>query len=214
MIKLRKGIALVSTGIDSPVAFYLAYQAGIELEALYLTHTPHPPMEKLNDILKQISLKIAKPVKLHIIDLMALQTSFFKHSNRSYQCIFCKRAMYRLASALALKKEYDCIVTGENLAQVASQTLQNLFVIEEASSVPVIRPLLGFDKQEIVNMAKALGTYEISIRPEPGCPFLPTSPITRAKLSVITALELSLNQDELFAEAISKRETYTINHAD
>ena len=128
-------------------------------------------------------------------------TEFMKNCDRKYMCVFCRRMMLRIAEAIAKKQGAQALVTGESLAQVASQTLQNLYVEDDAVKIPIMRPLIGFDKNEIIKIAKDIGTYDISIIPVICCSAVPPKPSTQARLEKIVGEEGKININKLLNSA-------------
>ncbi len=195
-----KGLLLLSGGFDSAAAGYLAKESGAEIFAIHFSFEPivsgeaEKKAEKLSEIIgakKFFSVKIGK----------ALEKIANDCEHRFY-FILMKRLMLKTAEKIAIKKGFDFIITGENLGQVSSQTLSNLSAIEQAVSIPVIRPLLGFDKIEIIDFAKKIGTYEISCGPEM-CDILgPKKPATRCSLEKILEEEKKLDEEKLIAELL------------
>ena len=118
-----------------------------------------------------------------------------------YICIMCKRSMYRIAEAYAEDNGLKAVITGESLGQVASQTMANLFVLDDAVSIPVLRPLIGLDKVEIEDIARTMGTYNITARKVEGCTAVPPNPATRSRIEVISRLEEELDLPSLCREA-------------
>ncbi len=168
-----KGLLLVSGGIDSPVAGYRMLQRGMELDAIHFRN--NGGLDTVKKLLKKIGIK-----RLILVDHVPNQEEILK-VKRKYHCIVCKRVMYRIAAGLG----YDCLVTGENLAQVASQTMANLVILDEAVDIPVFRPLIGFEKQEIIDEAKEIGTFKTSISYNKACPYVPKHPLTAAQLEKV-----------------------------
>ncbi len=194
------GIALVSGGIDSPVAAHLLAKKGHTLIPLYLDNFPFSGEDTKNRALKAI----ARLQKLHsnIMDPIVLShgsalTAFSQNCDRKYQCVFCKRMMVRVASELGKREGAKFIVKGDSLAQVASQTLENLVVVENASSLPVVRPLIGLDKIEIEKIAKEIGTFNISIERAMCCSIVPNKPSTKASIEKLESEEAKININEL-----------------
>lgn len=175
-----KGLLLLSDGIDSPVAGHLMKKQGLELGFLNMINDSSE--ESRNKV-----RKIAKVLDGELIeeDHVGFQEKVRKNCNARMQCILCKRQMYRKAEQIALREGYDYIVTGDNLGQVASQTLDNLYIIDQAVKMPVLRPLLGFDKDQTVRIAREIGTYEISSLPGPSCEYVPKSPLTTVQIDKI-----------------------------
>lgn len=193
-----KAIALVSGGIDSPVAAHLMKNK-MPLKLLYFDNSPFAGKGSL----ERVKL-LAK--KLDFNELLVMEhgpdlAEFMKNCDRKYMCVFCRRMMLRIAEAIAKKQGAQALVTGESLAQVASQTLQNLYVEDQAVQMPVIRPLIGFDKNEIIKIAKEIGTYDISIIPVICCSAVPSKPSTQARLEKILGEEEKININELLNNA-------------
>ena len=194
------GIALVSGGIDSPVAAHLIAKRGETLLPVYFDNSPFTGAGTKQRAIKAI--RKLQSMHRNILDPVVLQhghalESYAKSCIPKYQCVFCKRMMVRVASVLGEREGAKYIVMGDSLAQVASQTLQNIYVVEQASSLPIVRPLIALDKVEIEKIAKEIGTYQISAEKAPCCSFVPDKPSTRAKLDVIVAEEAKLDMGEL-----------------
>lgn len=181
-----RAIVLLSNGIDSPVAAHLMKQKGLELIFLNLS------MGKTN--VDELKHTVSPSSPLIKVDFLRVIRNISKKANSKYTCLLCKRAMLREAEKVAEENGADCIVTGENLGQVASQTLDNMAVIESAVDLPVLRPLLCFDKNEIIEIARKIGTYEMSIKKNGKCSFVPTNPATKAKLKIIECEETQLSK--------------------
>jgi len=189
-----KGVILISEGIDSPVAAYMMRKQGMRLVFLHMKNTPDPKeIFKVKKIVEQLDRR----GKIIIVDHMNTQTLISDRCNPRYQCILCKRAMYREAETLAKIEGAEYIITGENLGQVASQTLQNLRVLDSAIGLPVLRPLLGLDKNQIIDTAKEIGTYELSTIKSSTCSFVPGNPLTNARLDKVIFEEAKL-KNKLF----------------
>ena len=178
-----KAIILLSSGIDSPVAAYLMQKQGLELIGLNFVLEKSKNIEK---ILKKLGIK-----KVYYINHKEILTQIKNNTNPKYTCILCKRIMYRIAEKLAKKQNAKFIITGDNLGQVASQTLDNLAVLDNAIKTPILRPLLCFDKNEIIDIAKNINTYELSENKK--CLFVPRHPSTKAKLEIIEKEESKLD---------------------
>ena len=187
-----KAIILLSPGIDSPVAACLMEEKGLELIGLNFFMDNHNAVDK---IAKKLGIK-----KVHYINHKEILTQIKNNTNPKYTCLLCKRVMYRIAENLAKKEKAEFIVTGENLGQVASQTLDNLAVLDNAINMPILRPLLCFDKNEIINIAKKINTYELSENKK--CLFVPGHPATKAKLEIIKKEELKINLYKMVSEDI------------
>lgn len=205
-------VALVSGGIDSPVATWMAMRKGCPVTVLFA----YFPMGGDESDLKRFLEVVKKIREWHIGEDMHVyiyrhdqNLLVFRRAAPRFTCILCRRMMYRVAEQLAKRVEGKAIVTGENLAQVASQTLQNLSVIDQASELPVLRPLIGFDKEETVRIAKRIGTYDASCMkissgcaPVKGCWARPPKPATHAKLATILEIESKLDIEGLLVKSV------------
>jgi tRNA uracil 4-sulfurtransferase len=178
-----KLIALMSGGIDSPVAVHLMLKKGAEIVALHMDNRPLTDVNTLNKTLRLIDRLEAlsgKPIKRYIAPHGQNQLTFAQNCRHNMQCVLCRRMMYRVAELVAIEEGADGILTGESLGQVASQTLPNLRAENETVSIPIIRPLIGLDKLEIEAIAKDIGTFDISIEPGGCCSITPDHPATAA----------------------------------
>jgi len=210
MPKKQKLLALISGGIDSPVSAWKMMKAGHPIELIHFhNYTPQAAAVKEKMLeLGRILVQHQKPLKLYLIPFQEVQAELVKTVPADVRMIVYRRFMLRIAGVIAKKAKAKGFVTGDSLAQVASQTLDNMYVINEASPLPVHRPLVGFDKQQIINLAKQLGTYEISIRPYSDCCtfMLAEHPQTHARLADVLALEKRLPVKKLVAAAAKKAE--------
>jgi len=187
---MTKAVLLLSGGIDSPVAGYLMQQKGIEIIALHLSNEPftdNGPEIKSRRLAEHLKFK-----KFIVINVSHIFGNIAKKCRHEYYFVLIKRAMLRIAEDLARKEGCEFIITGECLAQVSSQTLKNLEVISEASSIEILRPLLTFDKNEIISIARKINTYELSSGPEVCDVLGPKHPATKTTLDVIEKEELKL----------------------
>ena len=182
-----KAVILLSPGIDSPVAAYLMKEKGISLIGLNFFMDNHKAVDK---IAKKLGIS-----NIHHISHKEILSEIKNNTNPKYTCLLCKRIMYRIAEALAKKEKADFIVTGENLGQVASQTLDNLYVLDESIKTNVLRPLLCFDKNETIKIAKEIKTYELSENKK--CLFVPRHPATKAKLEIVEKEESKLDLNKI-----------------
>lgn len=181
-----RGILLISGGIDSPVAGYLMGKQGLDLVLVHFDNRPFTSdneVEKAISLMKQLDNALGKESLRLLVPHGKAQAEFAKCCRRNMECVLCRRMMLRVAEKLAKKHEAGFIVTGESLGQVASQTLANINVEERSTSLPVLRPLIGFDKVEIERIAKSIGTYDISIRPGLCCTIAPKKPSTYSKIA-------------------------------
>lgn len=181
-----RGILLISGGIDSPVAGYLMGKQGLDLVLVHFDNRPFTSdneVEKAISLMKQLDNALGKESLRLLVPHGKAQAEFAKCCRRNMECVLCRRMMLRVAEKLAKKHDAGFIVTGESLGQVASQTLANINVEERSTSLPVLRPLIGFDKVEIERIAKSIGTYDISIRPGLCCTIAPKKPSTYSKIA-------------------------------
>lgn len=201
-----KVVSLISGGIDSPVASALMLEKGIEIIFVHCDSRPFTTNEsaqKTKELVGIITKKYGiKNPKLYFVPHSPVQSEVLQKSDHKSLCVICKRMMYRVAEKIAEKEGALAIVTGENLGQVASQTLDNLAVEDIAVELPIIRPLIGYDKNEIIEKAKELKTYWVSILPGLCCKFVPKFPETHAKLEEIEQLEKSLDIERLVSEEV------------
>jgi len=192
-----KAISLLSGGIDSPVATYMIAKRGVEMEAVYFNAPPYTS-ERAKDKVKELGRivsQFAGPIKLHIVNFTDCQLAIYKNCPHDELTIIMKRLMFRMAEDIAKKDDCQCIVTGESIGQVSSQTTFSLGVINEAvNDIPVFRPLIGMDKQEIVDISQKIGTYETSILPYEDCCtiFVAKHPVTKPTLEAIKESEEKL----------------------
>lgn len=201
-----KAVALLSGGIDSPVASYLAMKRGLQITAVHfhaLPFTNRASIDKVKKILT-ILLTFQKNIKLYLVPFADIQKEIVLKTAPKLRVILYRRMMFRIAQEIAKKERAGAIVTGENLGQVASQTLENLRVIEKAANLLVLRPLIGDDKSEIIEKAKKIKTFEISILPHQDCcsRFVPVHPETRANIEEVEREEKKLNIEKLISKAL------------
>lgn len=208
-----KGMLMLSGGIDSPVAGYLALKRGVNLEALYFDSPPHTSIQAKNKVIKLTSLlnEYSGNIKLNVVPFTKLQETIYRNVPNNYIITIMRRMMYRIAAELAKKNKCKIIVNGESIGQVASQTLDSMVVINEVTNIPVIRPVACMDKIEIVELAKKINTYETSILPYEDCCtiFIPKHPVINPKLDKCLLYESKFNYEELIQEAIANVEVIT-----
>ncbi len=210
-----KGMLLLSGGIDSPVAGYMIAKRGMSLECIHFHSYPYTNMmakEKVIELAKILS-PYTCGIKLNIVSVTHIQEEIHKNCNADYMVTLLRRFMMRLSERIAIKNGAQCIITGESLAQVASQTIEGMTSSNSViGKLPVLRPLCGFDKDEIIERSRAIGTYTTSIEPYEDCctVFLPEHPVTRPKLAEIEAEESKLNVALLIDEALSNIEVIKV----
>lgn len=204
-----KAMALLSGGIDSPVAAYMIAKRGVEIEAVYFHAPPYTSeraKQKVVDLARLVA-RYAGVIKLHIVNFTDIQLAIYDKCPHDELTIIMKRIMYKMAQELALNDDCQCIVTGESIGQVSSQTTQSLYVIDRAADrLPVFRPCIGLDKQEIIDISEKIGTYETSILPYEDCctTFVAKHPVTRPVLETIEKSEQALadSMEALYQKAL------------
>lgn len=204
-----KFVSLISSGIDSPVATYLLSK---KAEEMILVHgdikpfTDQREIENFTRLASHLKNLFSCPTKVYLI-LHGNSLNVFKQNcDNRYTCVFCKRTLLKYAEKIAKKEGAEAIIMGDSLGQVASQTLQNIRVIDQAVNMPILRPLIGFDKEDIVRIAKEIGTYNLSILPSDDCNAAPKKPATKAKLETVLDEEKKIDVDKLVKEAVDKSE--------
>ena len=205
------GLLLLSGGIDSPVAGHMIAKRGMKIDCIHFHSYPYTNMQarqKVIDLAKLLS-EYTCGIKLSVINVKKIQEEIHRNCNGAYMVTLLRRFMMRLAERLAKCDGDQCIITGESLGQVASQTIEGMTTSNAIiESMPVLRPLCGFDKNEIIERSREIGAYEISIRPYQDCctVFLPDYPIIKPKIQDVLAEEAKLKVDELIEEAFSTLE--------
>ncbi|WP_353894208.1 tRNA uracil 4-sulfurtransferase ThiI [Proteinivorax hydrogeniformans] len=206
-----RGICLLSGGIDSPVAFWLAAKRGIDVEGLHFHSYPFTSQkakEKVDDLCKDLS-KYCGRVRLHTVHFTPIQKAIKLNCDEDMIITIMRRFMFKIGEEVAKRRKALALVTGENVAQVASQTLESMSVINEVVDIPVLRPLVTMDKTEIIDKSHEIGTYETSIRPYEDCctVFTPQNPKTKPTLEQCIEAEKNLDVEGLVKEAVEGIET-------
>jgi len=186
---LSKLVCLVSGGIDSPVAAYMMIRRGVEIVAVHMDNRPFTDdknLEKALHLVRHLQKVTGSPIRTYVVPHGPNHVTFARNCNRHLHCLFCRRMMFRVAERIAEREGAVGILTGESMGQVASQTVQNLTVVTRVAKLPLIRPLIGMDKQDIIGIARKIGTYEISTLPGLCCTIVPKQPSTAAKLTDVT----------------------------
>lgn len=208
-----KAMLLLSGGIDSPVAGYMIAKRGVKIDAVYFHAPPYTSeraKQKVVDLAKLVA-RYSGPIPLHVVNFTDIQLYIYEKCPHEELTIIMRRYMMRIAEAIA--KETGCLalITGESIGQVASQTVQSLAATNEVCTMPVFRPVIGFDKQEIVDISEKIQTYETSIQPYEDCCtiFVAKHPVTKPNINIIHKSEANLeeNIDEMVKTAIETRET-------
>ena len=211
-----KAMLLLSGGIDSPVAGYMIAKRGVKIEAVYFHAPPYTSeraKQKVVDLAKLVA-KYSGPIKLHVVNFTDIQLYIYDQCPHDELTIIMRRYMMRIAEHFAKKDNCLGLITGESIGQVASQTLQSLAATNEVCTLPVYRPVIGFDKQEIVERSWEIGTYDTSVLPYEDCCtiFVAKHPVTKPNLNVIRKSEEKLSEkiDELMEAALSTAEVIEI----
>ena len=211
-----KAMLLLSGGIDSPVAGYMVSKRGVILDAVYF-HAPPYTSERAKQKVVDLARELAQytgPIQLHIVNFTDIQLYIYDQCPHSELTIIMRRYMMRIAERIAKENGDMGLVTGESIGQVASQTMQSLLTTNAVCTLPVYRPLIGFDKNDIVAISKEIGTFETSILPFEDCCtiFVAKHPVTKPLLHIIERSELKLKEkiDEMVETAISTAEVMIV----
>ena len=211
-----KGLLMLSGGIDSPVAGYMAMKRGVKLECIYFESPPHTSIQAKNKVKTLVNkLNRYQPsIKLHVINFTNIQEPIYKNIDPTYMITIMRRMMYRISERIMYQNNCHILINGESIGQVASQTLTSMQVINNVSNVPVIRPVSCLDKLEIIEIAKKIDTYETSILPYEDCCtiFLPKHPVINPELSKAIEYENSFDYETLIQEAVKNHEIITISN--
>ena len=212
-----KAMLLLSGGIDSPVAGYMISKRGVRIDAVYF-HAPPYTSERAKQKVVDLAKKIAKytgPIYLHVVNFTDIQLYIYDKCPHDELTIIMRRYMMRIAEHIAKETECLSLITGESIGQVASQTMQSLVATNEVCTLPVLRPLIGFDKQEIIEISEKIDTYETSILPYEDCCtiFVAKHPVTKPNLNIIRRDEGNLSEkiDELYKTAIETKELIIVD---
>ena len=212
-----KAMLLLSGGIDSPVAGWMIAKRGVKIEAVYFHAPPYTSeraKQKVIDLAKKVS-KYTGPIYLHIVNFTDIQLYIYENCPHDELTIIMRRYMMRIAELIAKESECQCLITGESIGQVASQTTQSLAVTNEVCTLPVFRPLIAFDKEDIVTISKKIDTYETSILPFEDCCtiFVAKHPVTKPNLGIIKKHETNLEEkiDDMVNTAIDSKETIIVS---
>lgn len=209
-----RGLLLLSGGIDSPVAGFMMAKRGVKISSIHFHSYPFTSEraeEKVKNLAEILTFYTGK-MRMYSINLLEIQKAINKNCPPEEMTILSRRFMMRIADRVAEENNLQAIITGENLGQVASQTMESMTVINSTIKRPILRPLVGFDKVDIMDIARDIETYETSIQPFDDCCslFLPDKPMTKPKLEEIENSELNLEIDELVNNAIKDMKIYTI----
>lgn len=203
-----RAILLLSGGIDSPVAGWMAMKRGIEIEAVHFHSFPftgEKSLEKVRDLCRALAGYTSR-IRLHVVHFTGIQKEIQARCPEELRVTIMRRMMFRLATRIAMQREALALITGESVGQVASQTLESMRTINIVTDLPVLRPLVGMDKQEIIQRAQQIGTFDISVQPYEDCCtlFLPKRPATRPEPEQAARAEKTLAVEELLAGALER----------
>ena len=211
-----KGILMLSGGIDSPVAGYLAMKRGISVEGLYFESPPHTNIQAKEKVLKigNVLNEYSGNFKVHVVPFTKIQEEIYKNVPDEYVITIMRRMMYRIAEKYAKKNKFKVIINGESVGQVASQTLSSMQAINNVTNYPIIRPVCCMDKLEIIEVAKKIGTYEISILPYEDCctVFVPRHPIINPMIEKCIDYENRFDYNTLIDECINNIEVLKVKN--
>ena len=209
-----KGVLLLSGGIDSPVAGYLMAKRGMELVGLHFHSYPYTSEMAREKVLSlaRILCEYVGSMRLYVVSVTEIQTEIHAKCHNNFLITILRRFMMRIASKIAERERAQALITGESLAQVASQTAESIVVTNAVATCPVLRPLIGTDKQDIVEISKAIGAFETSIQPYEDCctVFLPKNPVTHPRLDPVRKEEEKLDVDALVSRAMDTLEVLEI----
>ncbi|AXF96755.1 putative thiamine biosynthesis protein [Spiroplasma phoeniceum P40] len=208
-----RGLVMLSGGIDSPVAAFLTMKRGMNIEYLHFATPPHTTeeaLQKVKTLVQKLNYyAVQNQQRLHVVNFSMLQHELMHIPDASYRIIIMRRMFYRIANLLAKDLKCQAIITGESLGQVASQTIESINTINDVSTLPILRPLLCFDKNEIIDIAKQIDTYQTSILPFEDCCslFVPKNPVTKPRLKQAEFQEKNLMWTEIIDVIIKKNIT-------
>ncbi len=209
-----KAVAMLSGGIDSPVAMYMMAKRGMSLRAVHFHSFPYTSAQAKQKVLDLAAIvkKYTLRMTVDVVSFTEIQTAIHERCPEEYMITIMRRFMMRIAEKLARINGCGAVVTGESLGQVASQTLESITSTNAVAHIPVFRPLIGFDKEEIIDIAHKIGTYETSILPYEDCCtiFLPKRPVTKPRLSAVEKVESALDVESLVQNALQNVETVVI----
>ena len=213
-----RGLLMLSGGIDSPVAGYLAMKRGVELDAVYFEAIPHTSLdarEKVISLCRKLACYTNK-IHLHIVNFTPIQESIYRSCREDYCITIMRRMMYRIMAKLVEQYKASVIINGESIGQVASQTLTSMSVINQVTNIPVIRPVACLDKLEIIDLARKIDTFNISILPYEDCctVFVPKHPVINPKLDTCLEEEKRFDYSSMIKEAVESIYTVTVREQD
>ena len=204
----EKALSLISSGIDSPVASFNIIKRGVELDYIHFHSSPTTSRQSIYNVISILKVlsRYQLNCKLYLFPLLEIQNKIMESVDSKYWVILFRRSMIKIANEIAMNNNYKVLISGENIGQVASQTLSNIVVIQDSSRLPIIRPLAGHNKEDIVNQAQQIGTYNISIEPYEDCCsyFVPPNPETKAHLDRIKYIEEKIELNNIINKHIKR----------
>ena len=212
-----KGLLMLSGGIDSPVAGFLAMKQGVQIECVHFESTPLTSIESAQKVVDLVK-KMAKyapnnKINLHMVPFKELHMALLDNIPESYNITIMRRMMYRIATKLAIKKNCLCLINGESVGQVASQTLGSMQTINSVTNFPILRPLCTYDKQDIIKISHKIDCYELSIKPFEDCctVYVPKAPATAPKIEKAEAYEKAFDYESMVDEAVNNTNSISIS---
>ena len=210
-----KGLLMLSGGIDSPVALYLALKRGIKVECIYFESPPHTSLQAKNKV-KSLVKKLTNyqsEIKLYVVNFTKIQEEIYKNADPEYMITIMRRMMYRISEKIIKRNNLYVLINGESVGQVASQTLTSMNVINNVTNIPVLRPVCCMDKLEIIDIAKKIDTYETSILPFEDCctVFVPAHPVINPRIDVSIKEENKFDYENMINEAVDTITTIKVS---
>ena len=212
-----RGLLMMSGGIDSPVAGYLAMKQGIEVEVIHFESTPLTSIEsaqKVFDLAKKLAVYAPNnKIKIYMVPFMKMHQALLDYVDESYNITIMRRMMYRIASRIAHDKEILCLINGESVGQVASQTLDSMFVINNVTNIPVLRPLVTYDKNDIIKISRMIDCFDISIKPFEDCctVYVPKNPVIKPNLAKCEELESRFDYKSIIEDIVNNTKYLVVN---
>ena len=214
----EKALSLISSGIDSPVSSFEVIKRGVNLDYIHFHSYPATNKQSINNVKKIINqlTKYQLSTTLYLVPLLKIQEKIMEQIPEKFWVVFFRRYMVMIANNIAKKINALALITGDSIGQVSSQTLSNIHVVSDVSELPIIRPLAGMNKEEIINKAKKINTYDLSIEPYEDCCsfFVPAHPSTKSKLFDIERINKNLDLNALYIETINNIEIIKLNIGD
>ncbi len=214
-----KGLLMMSGGLDSPVAGFLSMKQGIEVELVHFESTPMTPLESVQKVIDLAKVLTAytpnASIRLFLVPFTQIHEQILANVFDPYIITVMRRMMYRLAERLAKKQKVLCLINGESVGQVASQTLNSMQVVESVTRIPILRPLITYDKIDIIDLANQIGSYDISTRPFNDCCsiYVPKSPVTKPMEVYASKYENTFDYEPMIKEALEKTQMIVIDKA-